>query len=142
MGDVDRNEDVVRRIEEAWGANDLDELDDLIAADFVAHTPGADSLPPGLAGAKEAHRQSMQSFPDRHLDVLDLFGEGDLVVVRARMTGTNTGGVPAFGVGANGNKVDFEWITMYRLEDGKVVETWAQIDVPTLAQQLGVMPGM
>jgi hypothetical protein len=39
--------------------------------------------------------------------------------------------------------VDFHWIQISRHDqDGRVVETWAQIDVPKLMTQLGAMPGM
>ena len=140
MGDA--NVDVVRRIEAAWAENDLDALDDLIAADFTPHTPGSDQIPPGLQGAKMAHQQSMQAFPDRQNEVLDIFGEGDQVVAHVRMTGTNTGGLPWFGIPANDHKVDTDWITIYRLEGGRVVETWAQMDIPRMMMQLGAMPGM
>jgi len=136
------NVDVVRRIEAAWAENDLDALDDLIAADFTPHTPGSDQIPPGLQGAKMAHQQSMQAFPDRQNEVLDIFGEGDQVVAHVRMTGTNTGGLPWFGIPANNHKVDTDWITIYRLEGGRVVETWAQMDIPRMMMQLGAMPGM
>jgi len=138
----DANVDVVRRIEAAWAENDLDALDDLIAADFTPHTPGSDQIPPGLQGAKMAHQQSMQAFPDRQNEVLDIFGEGDQVVAHVRMTGTNTGGLPWFGIPANNHKVDTDWITIYRLEGGRVVETWAQMDIPRMMMQLGAMPGM
>ena len=140
MGEA--NVDVVRRIEAAWAENDLDALDDLIAADFTPHTPGSDQIPPGLQGAKMAHQQSMQAFPDRQNEVLDIFGEGDQVVAHVRMTGTNTGGLPWFGIPANNHKVDTDWITIYRLEGGRVVETWAQMDIPRMMMQLGAMPGM
>jgi steroid delta-isomerase-like uncharacterized protein len=132
--------DIVRRIEEAWRDDDLDALDGLIAEDFSAHTPGSEDVP-GLSGAKMAHQQSLQAFPDRQNHIQDIFGEGNRAIARVRMTGTNTGGLPWFGIPANGAKVDIEWITEFRLEDGKVVETWAQMDLPTMMQQLGAMPG-
>ena len=72
--------------------------------------------------------------------MLDIFGEGDFVVSHVRMTGTNSGGLPWFGIPANGRKVDTDWITIYRLADGKVVETWAQMDIPKMMMQLGAMP--
>jgi len=136
------NLEVVRQIEKAWTANDMGTIDRLIAPDFKAHTPGADMLPPGLDGAKAANQQSLQSWSNKKVEIQDLFGEGDKVVVRTRMTGTNTGGLPFLGVPANDAKVDFESVSIYRLENGKVVETWAQIEVPKLMQQLGAMPGM
>jgi predicted ester cyclase len=135
----DQNKEVVRRIEEAWDHNDLDALDALFAPDFVSHAtvPG---LPPGLPGAKLAHQTSMQSFPDRRVEIQDIVGEGELVMVRCRMTGTNEGGLAWAGVPANGNRVDVEWISIYRLRDGQVVEHRAVMDVMGLMQQLGAIP--
>ena len=136
------NVEVVRKVEEAWASHDLDALDPYFAEVWQAHTPGSEQLPPGLEGAKSAHRQSMEAFPDRQNTIHDIFGQGDLVVSRVSMSGTNTGGLPWFGIPANGNRIeDVEWITIFRLQDGKVVETWAQMEIPKLMTQLGAMPG-
>lgn len=135
------NVDVIRKVEEAWASHDLDALDEYFADSFQAHTPGSEQLPQGIEGAKMAHQQSLQAFPDRHNTIHDIFGQGDLVVSRVSMSATNTGGLPWFGIPANGNRIeDVGWITIFRLEDGKVVETWAQMEVPKLMTQLGAMP--
>ena len=132
---------VVRRLEEAYNTQDLDVLDELIADDFVAHTPGSDQIPPGREGIKMAHQMSMQTFPDRRVEIEDIFAEGDLVVVRQRLTGTNTGGLPWFGIPANDKAVDTEDIQILRVQHGKVHETWAQMNLPKMMMQLGAMPG-
>jgi predicted ester cyclase len=135
------NADVVRKVEDAYNANDLDVLDQYFTTDFQAHTPGSDLLPPGLEGGKTAHRASMHSFPDRRSTIEDLVGEGDRVVARIRMTGRNTGGLPQFGIPANDKPVDIQWIQISRhAQDGRIAETWAQLEVPRLMQQLGAMP--
>jgi len=137
------NIEVVRRIEEAYNRKDYAALDDLIAADFTAHTPGSDQVPAGLEGAKMTDMNAQQAFPDKRTEILDIFGEGDYVVVHVRMTGTNDGGLPWFGIPANGRAVDTDWIQISRhAPDGTVVETWAQMDIPKLMVQLGAMPGM
>jgi predicted ester cyclase len=136
------NVDVVRAIEEAWASHDLDALDQYFDEGFQAHTPGSEQMPAGVEGAKMAHRQSMQAFPDRQNTIHDIFGQEDHVVSRVSMSATNTGGLPWFGIPANGNRIeDVEWITIFRLQDGKVVETWAQMEVPKLMTQLGAMAG-
>lgn len=134
---------VVRRLEEAWANHDLDVLDEVLHPDFPQnmHTPGSEMTPPGIEGIKQAAQMSWAAFPDKKQYVGDLFGVGDKVVSRVRMTGTNEGGLPWFGIPANSKKVDVEWITIYRLEGGKVVETWAQMEIPKMMQQLGAMPG-
>ena len=63
------------------------------------------------------------------------------MVARCRMTGTNRGGLPWFGIPANDRAIDIEYIQILRIEDGSVKETWAQMDLPKLMMQLGAMPG-
>jgi predicted ester cyclase len=50
----------------------------------------------------------MRSFPDRKVEILNLVAEGDTVLVRTRVTGTNQGGFPAFGIPPNGKPIDIE----------------------------------
>lgn len=125
--------DVVRTVEELWGAGKLDELDHYFDPAFASHSsvPG---LPPTLATAKMAHQMSMQAFPDRRTEIQDIVAEGDKVAVRVRLTGTNTGGLPWFGVGANGAKVDFEFMAIYQVRDGKIVGHWGVNDLAILIQ--------
>jgi predicted ester cyclase len=136
---AETNKEIVRKIEEAWDANAVDVLDQYFAPTFRSHS-GVPMLPPGLAGAKIAHAASFESFPDRKMTIEGIYAEGDRVAVRTRMRGTNQGGFPAMRVPPNGNAVDIMSISIYRLEDGKVVEHWGQNDVLTLMAQLGVAP--
>jgi predicted ester cyclase len=135
------NVDLVRRLEEAYDAGTLDVVDEVLSSDLEPHTPGSDQIPPGIEGIKAATTMAMQAFPDRKVEIADIFGEGDLVVVRERMTGANNGGLPWFGIPANDKAVDYEWIQILRIADGKVVESWANIDLPKMMMQLGAMPG-
>jgi predicted ester cyclase len=116
------NKRIVRSIEEAWDRNDLAALDQYFAPDFDNSQSATPGVPPGLAGSKMAHQGVMAAFPDRKATILDVLGDGDEVVVRTRVTGTNTGGAPFLGAPEpNGAKIDFEMWSLYRLRDGKVV---------------------
>jgi steroid delta-isomerase-like uncharacterized protein len=135
------NVETVRRLETAWNASDYDTVREILSPEFPKsnHGVGAEMMPPGgVDGLIQGHEMSLGAFPDRDQEILDCFGDGDRVMIRSRMTGTNKGGLPWFGVPANGNKVDIEYITIYRLQDGKVVESWAQMDIAKMMQQLGV----
>jgi predicted ester cyclase len=136
---AEENKAVVRRIEQAWDAGNLDALDALFAPTFRSHS-GVPGMEPNLASAKTAHQMSAQAFPDRRTRIEELVAEGDAVVARVRMTGTNRGGLPWFGIPANDKPVDVQWISIYRLADGKVVEHRAVMDVMGLMQQLGAIP--
>ncbi|HEY1365842.1 MAG TPA: ester cyclase [Gaiellaceae bacterium] len=82
-------------------------------------------------------------FPDLKVSVEDAFESGDRVVVRWRAQGTHSGKIPAVKnlagkavqIKPTGNKVDFTGITIYRFAGGRIVESWGQMDVPTLAAQ-------
>ena len=141
MGDVARNIQLVERLERAYAERDYDTVRASVAEDLTAHTPGADMLPPGVEGAIASNEGAHTAYPDKATEILEIFGDGDRTVSHVRMTGTNEGGVPFLGVPANGKQVDFDWIQISRhADDGTIVETWAQIDVPTMMVQLGVMP--
>lgn len=140
MPDVERNIDVVRRLEAAYNRRDYSELGTLVRDDLDAHTPGSDTAPQNNEGLIANNEASYSSFPDRRTEILDIFGEGDEVVARIRMTGTNEGGLPGLGVPANGATVDLSWVQISRHDaDGRIAETHTQMEVPRLMMQLGAM---
>ncbi len=133
------NKALIRRVEEAWNTNNLSALDPLFAPNFMSHS-AIPMLPPGLPGAKQAHQMAMKAFPDRKVSIEDIIAEGDKVVVRARVTATNKGGVPWMGVPANDKKIDTGWVSIYRIANGKVAEHWGINDEAGLMRQLGALP--
>ena len=133
----------VRRLEDAYAAQDYVTVRQLVATDLVAHTPGSEMVPPGVEGAIAASQGTHTYFPDGVTQILDIFGEGDRVVTHIRMTGTNTGGLDWAGIPPSDKKVDTDWIQISQhAPDGTIVETWAQMDIPKMMTQLGAMPGM
>ena len=48
MGDVERNVELIRRLEDAYNARDYDTVREIVAADFVPHTAGSQMMPPGV----------------------------------------------------------------------------------------------
>lgn len=132
--------ELVRRVEELWNANKLDELDQYFAPGF-APPSGVPMLPPGLEGAKMAHQSSMAAFPDRNIEIKDIFAsaDGTRVCVRTHITGTNKGsGMPFLGAPEpNGKQIDFEMMSIYEVKDGKIVNHWGVNDALTGAIQLG-----
>lgn len=141
MADVDRNIDVVRRLEDAYNQRDYSALPQLIRDDLTAHTAGSDQIPQNNEGLIANNEGAYGAFPDKRTEIVDVFGEGDRVVARIHNAGTNTGGLPWLGIPANGAKVDIEWIQISRHdEDGRIAETWTQMEVVELMQQLGAMP--
>jgi predicted ester cyclase len=141
MSDVARNIEVYKRLEQAYNQRDTDTIRACLAADLVAHTPGAEMVPPGVEGAIAANEGTFSFFSDYKTEILEIFGDGDRTVAHVRMTGTNDGGIAWAGVPANDKPVDTDWIQISRhADDGTIVETWSQMDIPKMMMQVGAMP--
>lgn len=80
------------------------------------------------------------SFPDLHFTLNDLIASGDRVVVRWTMDATHNG--PLGNVPATGKRIQQKAIVIYRFEDGKIAEGWAQMDRLGVLQQLGAAPAI
>ena len=135
------NKEIVRRYREAHNMNQMDQLDDIVAADLITHNllPG---FPPGLEGGKMVHLWALASFPDYQVITEDdLAAEEDKVVERWRASGTHTG-PPFFGAPASGKPFSATGISIYRIAHGKIVEHWAEADFLGVLQQLGAIPSM
>ncbi|MBI5564507.1 MAG: ester cyclase, partial [Chloroflexi bacterium] len=128
---------VVRKYREAHNQNNLAALDAIVAQDVISHAalPG---LPSGLAGGKMAHQIFLGTFSDLQTTTEDLIADGDRVVERYTGRGTHTG--EFMGAPPTGKKFEAESIVIYRLTNGKIVETWGLNDVQAVMTQLGLMP--
>jgi predicted ester cyclase len=139
MGDEERNKDIVRTVEQLWIDGKLHQLDQYFSPSDRSHDRPP-FLPQGIAGAKMAHMAAMKSFPDRKLEIKDIFAEGDRVFVRSTFSATYMGGVPGIPAPEGGTPItDIETWSVYRLKDGKIVEHWGLNDGFAIAMQAGAL---
>jgi len=118
-----QNKDLILRLVEAiYNQKDLDRFAEFFGEEL--RRQGGDHL-----------HQFFEAFPDSRAVVQDLFGEGDKVVARLFMEGTNSGSFA--GQPPTGKKIEFSSIRIYRIEQNKVVESWAMQDQLGLLKQLG-----
>ncbi len=78
------------------------------------------------------------AFPDGRVEVVDQVAEEDRVAVRWSFVGTHEG--PLDSLPATGRKVELDGISIHRIEDGRVAETWEASNTLLFLQQLGVIP--
>ena len=137
MATPEENKALFRRfIDEVWNNGNLAVADELFAPD--AFTPSAPQLPPGPEGVKVIATLWRTAFPDFHMTIEDLIAENDKVVARFTETGTHQG--EFMGIAPTGRRMSVTEIGILRLVDGKVVESWYEVDMLGLMQQLGVFP--
>ena len=130
------NKAIVRRyLEEVFNQGRHDLVEEFLADDFDLHFSG---LAPGLEAVKEWYGAMTTAFPDGQLSIDDLIAEGDRVVVRTTLNGTQQGEMQ--GIPATGRGVSAPSITIFRLANGKLAEGWIVADNLGLMQQLGVIP--
>jgi steroid delta-isomerase-like uncharacterized protein len=133
---LEENKAVVRRQFDLIQRGDLDALDEVMAADVANHALG--KIQVGLEAFKAILQAVHNSFPDETTTVDDMIAEGDKVVVRSTLRGTYQGaGLPLFaGTQSGGRAVEWQFIHIFRLRDGKIVEHWAQRNDLEVRQQL------
>ena len=75
------------------------------------------------------------AFPDAHITIDDVFGQGDQVVVRVVVSGTQNGAI--LGIPASGRYVQWDGVDVYRLSDGKISNIWAGDDWTAILNDTG-----
>ena len=134
---LEQNKQLVRRaFDEVWNKGNLDNLEEMFAADFVRHFPGMPELE-GLDDFRESSVGHRASFPDWQEEVLHLIAENDLVAAQFRSTATHQG--KFMGKAATGNKINIYEMTIFRIADGKIAEQWLIPDRLSLTKQLEVV---
>ncbi len=127
MSSEEENKAVVRREqEELWNhTGNLDAAEELFAADQ------ADA-------ARQEAADFRRGFPDVVSIIEDIIAEGDKVVARWTSRATHQG--EYMGISPTGKEVEFTGISIYRIEEGKIAESWNIEDQLGLLRQIGGVP--
>jgi steroid delta-isomerase-like uncharacterized protein len=131
------DEAVVRRYyEEMCNGRRNDLADEIFTADHKMHdpqVPAADG-PAGMAEVVRPYQEGVNG----HWAIQEIFSTPDRVVVRWTGSGTHTGEIN--GIPPTGKSVKVDAISIHRMRDGKVAETWEVWDTLGFLQQLGAIP--
>ena len=135
---------VLEQAVERWNALDRDGWAALYTDDVVYEAPGGARIS-GLADLKEKYFDALvTAAPDRGSREVMLFAEGDHVVEQARYTGTHTGiwrSPDGAEVPATGKKLDFPFVGVFRVENGKISSIRLYYDQIEVFTQLGLTQG-
>lgn len=113
-------------------AHDASHLADLFASGYVEHSGRSAS---GLDALAQNWTTQFAAIPDLRVEVQDVVAGGDRVVARTLYRGTHT--TPFLpGLAPTGRAFSFGTIDIWRVEGGKFVEHWDQVDFAGLQRQL------
>ena len=136
---VEANKQVVARfVEVCQNQHDLAAADAMFHPQFVNHYfPGGRPLPPTTRpaeGFQQFYGMLLRAFPDATMQINEQLAERDLVATRKTLRGTHLGEI--WGLPPTGNRVEFEFIDIFRVKDGKLVEHWTHMDFDALRSQM------
>ena len=127
---------ITRYLLEIFNGKKLELLGEVFPKRFVRHDLN-DSTDTWMTIADQQKRLSdlFHAFPDFYYTISDIIAEGDKVVVRAVWHGTQKN--TFMKTQSTGNRIDsVSEIIFYRLEKGKIVERWTQLDLYNLFKKM------
>jgi steroid delta-isomerase-like uncharacterized protein len=134
---AEQNKTLIRRgFEEGINQRKFDYFDQALAPTYINHNMPAPA--PGPEGFKQVIAMFINAFPDMQITVEDAIAEGDKVATRGTWRGTHKGDF--MSIPATGKSVAVSYSDIWRVENGRAVENWVQMDMLGLMQQLGVAP--
>jgi predicted ester cyclase len=92
---------------------------------------------PGMGQTRKVHPMIHTIFPDYHHAIEQVIIDGDMVAVRLIASGTHQ--APFMGVAPTGKLITIGVLMMMRVKDGKIIEYWANADMASTLEQLGLL---
>jgi len=121
---------------DAFNKKDPSLFDGVLSVDWV-DTPSAPNQPRGPEGVKQVVGELTRTFPDLKVTVQEVLQDGNKVIVRSTITGTQKGAF--MGLPTKNRALSIQAIDIHQLEDGKIVRTWHAEDWLTGLRQLGFL---
>ncbi len=138
---AEENKRLAREGIRIWSTGDFDAAEEIYAPNYVNHQhhhPGDAEDIHGTEAMKTFAAEFRKAFPDFR-DSIDIqIAEGDMVATKFTSRGTHRG--VFMGVEPTNKELSWTGITIDRIAEGKIVESWANWDMMGMMRQLGVFP--
>jgi predicted ester cyclase len=137
---IERNKATVARFlagTHSANIDDVEVIDDTVVPHIVCH--GFPGFPDGEIRDRESYKAFFrifrQSFSDMSFETLKTIATAEFVSAHWEIWATHSGTFQ--GIEPDGARVVFDGVALYRMEEGKIAETWLTINQPLLLSQLG-----
>jgi steroid delta-isomerase-like uncharacterized protein len=132
-----RNLEEMRAAFEALARKDVDACIAMLDPGFKINIAGMPYQQSGHGPWRKNVETMLTAFPDLAIGIEEMVGDGDIVAVRVRFRGTQTGNF--LGIPPSGKAVDYQSSEFYRFADGKLTEEWICSDTLTMMTQVGAI---
>ena len=129
---------VVQAFVEAVNRQNWEALEWLVASHFRRRSNAAGVPVNSREELIQFLRAEYAAFPDAKEEIADMIAQADKVAVRVRFRGTQSG--PLGSYPPTGRSVESEYLAIYRVDRGLIVEAWAEWDNLHTLRQLGHLP--
>jgi predicted ester cyclase len=119
------NKAISNRLAQAISEGDLEALDELMAPELAEEF-------------KRDLTELRRAFPDYAGTNVEQIAEGDKVANRFVFLGTHLGEFE--GVTPTGKRIEFIGQSIDRVVEGRIVESWVEVDMLGVMRQLGAVP--
>lgn len=135
---METNRKVMERFVEFINSGDRTIGEAIISPDVIFHAPTSPEPLRGLDGYMAVLAMMRGAMPDVHWNVEETIAEGDKIMVRFTMTGTQTR--PFMGMPASNKPVKVTAMNIYEFMDGKIIREHGLPDLFSMLVQLGIIP--
>lgn len=125
------NKEVIEGFFEIYNSKDYQALSQYFAPHYNDHgIPEVNCIEDAIGILKSTHA----AFPDIKVIIDDLIEEDNKVVFRGHFSATHLG--EFVGMPPSGAKVEFEALEIFKLENGKVTESWGYWPMALIMKQI------
>ncbi len=132
----EQNKALIIRLNDELNKGNIEIINELYASDYVYYIPSRSTSPMSQEETLEMTKNVYRIFPDIHVSLEELIAVGDRVILRYISRGTHK--EEWEGILPTGNKIEVSGIIISRIENGKFVEDWQEMDTFGLMMQLGM----
>jgi steroid delta-isomerase-like uncharacterized protein len=133
---ADHKQMVHRFMDECWNIGKMETLHELLAQDCRIHDPVFPALTSGADNMARHITMCRNGFPDMNFTIDDTIAERNEVVIHWTANGTHRG--EYLGMQPTNRGASVSGTSIFRIEDSMIVEMWADWNLMSLMNQLGV----
>jgi steroid delta-isomerase-like uncharacterized protein len=131
------NKEIARRLmDECWSQGKLEAVRELVSNECRYHDPVFPSLTSGVENIKRHISTCRSGFPDLKFTIGDTIAERNEVVIHWTARGTHK--AQFLGISPTNRVATVSGTSIFRIEDGRIIEQWVDWNLMTLMEQLGV----
>ena len=123
-------------MDECWSQGKLESIGELVSDNCRIHDPVFPALTSGADNLKRHIGMCRNGFPDLRFSIDDTIAERNEVVHHWTARGTHK--AEFLGMQPTNRNATVSGTSIYRIEGGKIVEQWADWNLMSLMEQLGI----